>query len=48
MDIKLGRSSLTKNVIRKGESFIAARKAKDETSTAAQLGFCICGYVILD
>jgi hypothetical protein len=48
MDIKLGRSSLTKNGVKKGAEFIASRKAKDEATISASLGFVVCGYVILD
>jgi hypothetical protein len=46
MDIKLGRSSLTKNGVKKGAEFIASRKAKDEATISASLGFVVCGYVI--
>jgi len=48
MDIKLGRSTLTKDGVKKGEKFIAERKAKDEETISASLGFVVCGYVIYD
>jgi hypothetical protein len=48
MDIKLGTSTLTKNGKSKGEAFIAYRNQKDEKTTSASLGYCVCGYLIKD
>lgn len=48
MDIKLGRSTLTMKGRAKGDDFIAQRRAKDEQTTSATLGFTVCGYLIKD
>jgi len=44
MDIKLGRSTITINTIKKGQKEIDRRTSKDRKTTSAELGFTVCGY----